>query len=100
MYIHRLSVQSVRRLITQYPRTLTRSEMANVPEQIVRRGGISRTVFITSLVIVAAAAGLSGYFVNGILHPPPGTITLNGEGSTFVNPLLTAMNANYTRANP
>jgi phosphate transport system substrate-binding protein len=74
--------------------------MTNVPGQIVRRGGISRTVFIISLVVVAAASGLSGYFINGFLHPPPGTITLNGEGSTFVNPLLTAMDANYTRANP
>jgi phosphate transport system substrate-binding protein len=70
------------------------------PGAIVRRGGISRTVFIISLVVVAAISGVSGYLIQGFLHPAPPTITLNGAGSTFVNPIITAMNANYTKTNP
>jgi len=66
----------------------------------VRRGGISRTVFIISLVAVAAISGVTGYVIQGILHPAPATITLNGAGSTFVNPIITAINANYTKTNP
>jgi phosphate transport system substrate-binding protein len=69
---------------------------------IVRKGGISRTIFIISLVIVASASGVSGYVISGILHPSSstGTITLNGSGSTFVNPLLQAIGLNYTKGNP
>jgi phosphate ABC transporter phosphate-binding protein len=74
--------------------------MTTVPGAIVRRGGISRTVFIISLVAVAAISGVTGYVIQGILHPAPATITLNGAGSTFVNPIITAINANYTKTNP
>ena len=74
--------------------------MTTVPGAIVRRGGISRTVFIISLVAVAAISGVTGFVIQGILHPAPATITLNGAGSTFVNPIITAINANYTKANP
>ena len=73
--------------------------MSTTPGAIVRRGGISRTVFVISLVVVAAASGITGYVIQGVLHPGPTVITLNGAGSTFVNPLLTAMSANYTKAN-
>jgi len=74
--------------------------MTTVSGAIVRRGGISRTVFIISLVAVAAISGVTGYVIQGILHPAPATITLNGAGSTFVNPIITAVNANYTKTNP
>jgi len=74
--------------------------MTTVSGAIVRRGGISRTVFIISLVAVAAISGVTGYVIQGILHPAPATITLNGAGSTFVNPIITAINANYTKTNP
>jgi phosphate transport system substrate-binding protein len=62
---------------------------------IVRRGGISRTVFVISLVVVAAASGATGYFLPGFLHPSS-TITLNGAGSSFVYPLISAMDSNYS----
>lgn len=74
--------------------------MTAVQGAIVRKGGISRTIFIISLIIVAAVSGVSGYIIQGILHPAPATITLNGAGSTFVNPIITAINANYTKINP
>jgi phosphate ABC transporter phosphate-binding protein len=63
---------------------------------IVRRGGISRTIFIISLVVVAAASGTTGYFLPGLLHPST-TITLNGAGSSFVYPLISAMDSNYSK---
>lgn len=69
--------------------------MTSVPEQIVRRGGISRTIFVVSLVIVAVAAGLGGYFGNALLHPSAPTIELTGDGSSLVYPLLSQWTANY-----
>src|SRR3989454_7172079 len=69
--------------------------MASVPEQIVRRGGISRTIFVISLVIVAVAAGLGGYFTNALLHPGAPTIELTGDGSSLVYPLLSQWTSNY-----
>src|SRR5206468_5810006 len=77
----------------------SRLEMSATPGAIVRRGGISRTVFVVSLVLVAAISGASGYFIQGILHPAPSAITLVGAGSSFVNPLITAINANYSKIN-
>ncbi len=50
---------------------LSRLGMSATPGAIVRRGGISRTVFVVSLVLVAAISGASGYFIQGILHPAP-----------------------------
>lgn len=69
--------------------------MTSVPEQIVRRGGISRTIFVVSLVIVAVAAGLGGYFGNALLHPSAPTIELTGDGSSLVYPLLSQWTSNY-----
>jgi phosphate transport system substrate-binding protein len=69
--------------------------MSTNPGAIVRRGGMSRTVFVISLVVVAAASGATGYFLPGFLHPSS-TITLNGAGSSFVYPLISAMDSNYS----
>jgi phosphate transport system substrate-binding protein len=69
--------------------------MASVPEQIVRRGGISRTVFVISLVVVAVAAGLGGYFTNAFLNPGTPTLQLSGSGSSLVYPLLSQWTSNY-----
>jgi len=69
--------------------------MTSVPGQIVRRGGISRTVFIISLVIVAVAAGLGGYFTNAFLNPGTPTIELTGDGSSLVSPILSQWTSNY-----
>lgn len=74
--------------------------MASTPEAIVRRGGISRTVFIISLVVVAGASGVSGYVIQGILHPAPSVLTLNGAGSSFVFPLISAIDTNYSKVSP
>src|SRR5437667_11084120 len=78
---------------------LSRLGMSATPGAIVRSGGISRTVFVVSLVLVAAISGASGYFIQGILHPAPSAITLVGAGTSFVNPLITAINANYSHIN-
>ena len=69
--------------------------MTSVSGQIVRRGGISRTVFIISLVIVAVAAGLGGYFTNAFLNPGTPTIELTGDGSSLVYPILSQWTSNY-----
>ncbi len=69
--------------------------MTSVPGQIVRRGGISKTIFVISLVIVAVAAGLGGYFTNALLHPGAPTIELTGDGSSLVYPLLSEWTSNY-----
>src|SRR5690349_16714769 len=69
--------------------------MTSVPEQIVRRGGISRTIFVISLIVVAVAAGLGGYFGNALLHPSTPTIELTGDGSSLVYPLLSQWTSNY-----
>jgi phosphate transport system substrate-binding protein len=73
--------------------------MTAAPGAIVRRGGISTTIFIITIVVVAAVSGTVGYVIPGLLHPGASTYTLNGAGSTFVNPLLTAINTNYTKLN-
>ncbi len=69
--------------------------MTGVPGQIVRRGGISKTIFVISLVIAAVAAGLGGYFTNALLHPGAPTIELTGDGSSLVYPLLSQWTSNY-----
>jgi len=69
--------------------------MTSVPGQIVRRGGISRTIFVISLVIVAVVAGLGGYFTNAFLNPGVPTIQLSGAGSSLVYPLLSQWTSNY-----
>src|SRR5437016_14092603 len=69
--------------------------MTSVPGQIVRRGGISRTIFVISLVIVAVAAGPGGHFTNALLHPGAPTIELTGDGSSLVYPLLSQWTSNY-----
>jgi phosphate ABC transporter phosphate-binding protein len=65
-----------------------------------RRPGISRTIFIITLVVVAAVSGVTGYLVNGILHPPPAGETLTGAGATFPYPFLSAVGSNYSRIHP
>ncbi|MBO0888417.1 phosphate ABC transporter substrate-binding protein PstS [Candidatus Bathyarchaeota archaeon] len=70
------------------------------PGAIVRRGGISRIVFVISLIIVGAGSGVTGYYIGGLGKPLASTVTLNGAGSTFVYPLISAMNTNYTKTNP
>lgn len=52
-----------------------------------------------SLVIVAALSGVAGYFVPGLLKQSSSVITINGAGSSFVFPLLSAIDANYTSLN-
>ena len=69
--------------------------MTSAPGQIVRRGGISRTIFVISLVIVAVVAGLGGYFTNAFLNPGVPTIQLSGAGSSLVYPLLSQWTSNY-----
>lgn len=74
--------------------------MSATPGAIVRRGGISRTIFVISLVVVAVASGLTGYFLPGLLTPGKTTITLNGDGATFPFPFLSAVGANYSASHP
>jgi phosphate ABC transporter phosphate-binding protein len=69
-------------------------------EIIQRRPGISRTIFIVTLVVVAAISGVTGYLVNGFLHPSPAGETLNGAGATFPYPFLSAVGSNYSRIHP
>jgi len=70
-------------------------------DTVIRRsGGISKTIFILSLVIVAAISGVSGYFIAGVLKPSQSTIILNGAGATFPYPFLSAASINYSRTNP
>jgi phosphate ABC transporter phosphate-binding protein len=65
-----------------------------------RRPGISRTIFIITLVVVAAVSGVTGYLVNGFFHPPAAGETLNGAGATFPYPFLSAVASNYSRIHP
>jgi len=74
--------------------------MTSAPGQIVRRGGISRTIFVISLVIVAVVAGLGGYFTNAFLNPGVPTIQLSGAGSSLVYPLLSQWTSNYHGLHP
>src|SRR3989442_13565072 len=70
-------------------------------DTVIRRsGGVSKTIFILSLVIVAAISGVSGYFIAGVLKPSQSTIILNGAGATFPYPFLSAASINYSRTNP
>jgi phosphate ABC transporter phosphate-binding protein len=72
--------------------------MTSSPDAIVRKGGISKTIFILSLVVVAAASGVTGYAVAGILKPSSSsTITLSGAGATFPYPFISAVITNYSR---
>jgi len=74
--------------------------MTSVPGQIVRRGGISRTIFVVSLVVAVVAAGLGGYFINAFLNPPAPTIELTGDGSSLVYPLISQWTSNYHALHP
>lgn len=65
-----------------------------------RRSGISRTIFAISLVVVAAASGITGYFLAGVFTPAQQSTTLNGAGATFPFPLFSAIAANYTGTHP
>lgn len=69
--------------------------MSATPGAIVRKGGITGTVFVISLIIVAAGAGVGGYFLNAILHPGTPTIQLSGAGSSLVYPILQTWTSNY-----
>lgn len=69
--------------------------MSATPGAIVRRGGITRTVFVISLIIVGAGAGLGGYFLNAVLNPGVPTIALSGAGSSLVYPILSTWTSNY-----
>ena len=69
--------------------------MSATPGAIVRKGGITGTVFVISLIIVAAGAGLGGYFLNAILHPGIPTTELSGAGSSLVYPILQTWTSNY-----
>ena len=74
--------------------------MSASKDVVIRSTGISRSVFIISLVIVGAASGATGYFVPGLLKQSSNVITLTGAGSSFVFPFLSAADANYTGTNP
>ncbi len=73
------------------------------PDVIQRKPGISRTIFIIGIIIAAGVSGVTGYLVNGYLHPvpvgPPNE-TLNGAGATFPYPFLSAVATNYSRIHP
>ncbi len=74
--------------------------MSTPPGAIVRKGGISTTIFVISLIAVAVGSGLGGYFVPKLFQASSSTITLNGAGSTLVYPLISAMNTNYSKTFP
>ena len=76
--------------------------MSAAPGAIVRKGGISTTIFVVSLIIVAVASGLGGYFVPKLFQTTTttSTVTLNGAGSTFVYPFISAVDTNYSRTSP
>ena len=65
-----------------------------------KRPGISRMIFVISLVAVAAVSGVTGYFSYGLLHPGAPNETLNGAGATFPFPFLSAVSTNYSRIHP
>ena len=74
--------------------------MSTNRDEVIRTTGISKSIFMISLVIVGAASGAAGYFVPGLLKQSANVITLNGAGSSFVFPFLSAADANYTAGNP
>jgi phosphate ABC transporter phosphate-binding protein len=55
---------------------------------------------VLSLVIIGAAAGAAGYYAGGGFKAAGQVTTLNGAGSSFVYPLISAMAANYNKLNP
>ena len=67
---------------------------------VIRSTGISKPIFIISLVVVAAISGVAGYLVPALLKHSSSVITINGAGSSFVFPLLSAIDANYTASDP
>lgn len=74
--------------------------MSTSKDTIIRTTGITRTIFVISLIIVGVAGGVVGYFVPPLFKQSANVITLNGSGSTFVQPLLNAIDTNYTAGNP
>ncbi len=74
--------------------------MSTSKDVVIRTTGISKSIFIISLIIVAAASGVVGYFMPGLLKQSSSVITINGAGSSFVFPLMSAIDANYTAGNP
>jgi phosphate transport system substrate-binding protein len=67
---------------------------------IQRKAGISRTIFVIGIIVVAGVSGVTGYLVNGYLHPQPvgpPSETLNGAGATFPFPFISAVATNYSR---
>lgn len=74
--------------------------MSSSKDVVIRSTGISKSIFIISLLVVAIVSGVAGYFVPGLIKQSSSVITINGAGSSFVFPLLSAVDANYTAANP
>lgn len=73
---------------------------ATSTDKIMRPAVVSRTIFILSVIIVGAATGVLGYYAGGGFRGSPSTVILNGAGATFPFPLLSAMQANYSRQFP
>ena len=73
--------------------------MSGSSDVIVRKAGISKTIFVISIIVVGAVAGVAGYFVGG-LKPASNVVTLNGAGATFPYPFISAVITNYSRINP
>lgn len=68
---------------------------------IVRRAtGVSKVIFVLSLLIVGAVAATAGYYAAGGFRSTGQVTTLNGAGSSFVYPLISAMGTNYNKLNP
>jgi phosphate ABC transporter phosphate-binding protein len=74
--------------------------MSTSKDVIIRSTGITKSIFIISLIIVAAVSGVAGYFIPGLLKQSSSVITINGAGSSFIFPFLSAVDANYTASNP
>ena len=64
-----------------------------------KASGVGRTIFVVSLIVVAIASGVGGYYSGGGFTTA-GPTTLNGAGATFVYPFMSTVAAYYTAANP
>ena len=56
-----------------------------------RAAGISKTVFVITIVVLGATSGVAGYYFGRRFKSGSSVISITGAGSTFAYPIFSAI---------
>ncbi len=65
-----------------------------------RAAGISKTVFVITIVVLGAISGVAGYYFGGGFKSGSSVISITGAGSTFAYPIFSAIAGNFSKFYP